>query len=390
MRRGPREDAQKRVCSALPRLTCSRSHWARAYRPASLAVAVALLSAAASSGCGSAKRDGLYDALAGAGGAAGGTGLAGSAGSSTGGSSDGGSGGFAGDGAGGAGSGGTSGGGGDSGAAGSGGGAGGGGGSSALPDLDAGTDASFADASAASRLGCAPAQQVDCNVLSAALRHRYSFAGTGSAVRDGVGTAHGSVINGQLSGSGAVVLTGAATPENYVDLPNGMLSALGSATLEAWVSWDGGDPWQRIFDFGSGQGAEDAREGGDAYLFLTPRSDADTVRAAFISSETLGEVQLDSTAPLPSGAVSHVAVVVDGQAGTLALFIAGAPVGSIALPSSLAALATDDNNWLGRSEFPADPAFDGSLLELRIYSAALSAAQLALSFQLGPDAAVSE
>lgn len=255
---------------------------------------------------------------------------------------------------------------------------------------DAGADASFGDASAASRLGCAPAQQADCDVLTAALTHRYSFAGTGSTVLDGVGSAHGSVINGQLSGSGAVVLTGATSPENYVDLPNGIVSALGSATFEAWLSWDGGAPWQRVFDFGSSVAAEDAREGGDAYLFLTPRSAADTVRLSFISSETSGEVQVNSTAPLPSGVVSHVAAVVDAQAATLALFINGAPVGSIALPSSLAALATDDNNWLGRSEYPADPGFDGSLHELRIYSTPLSAEQLALSFQLGPDAAVSE
>lgn len=373
------------------RLTCFRFRRARFLRPLQLATALALLGAVVSFSCGSAKSDGLYAGLAGEGGVGGGPGGAGMGGSgagdgSTGGSAAGNAGSTSG-GAGGLGGGGAAGG----GPAGSGGAAAqGGAGGSAGADADAGADAALDDASAASLLGCAPAQQADCSVLRAALTHRYSFAGTGSAVLDRVGSAHGSVINGQLSGSGAVVLTGALAPENYVNLPNGIVSALGSATFEAWLSWDGGEPWQRVFDFGSSAGAEDAREGGAAYLFLTPRSAADTVRLSFISSETVGEVQVNSTAPLESGVVSHVAGVVDAQAATLALFINGASVGSIALPSSLAALAVDDNNWLGRSEFPTDPGFSGSLHELRIYSAALSPAQLALSFELGPDAAVSE
>lgn len=257
-----------------------------------------------------------------------------------------------------------------------------------MPDGDAGVDAALGDASAANRLGCAPADQGDCEALAASLAHRYSFAGNAASVLDSVGVAHGSVVNGQLSGSGAVLLSGAESPESYVDLPNGIASSQASATFEAWVNWAGGDPWQRIFDFGSSQTGEDVRAGGEEYLFLTPRSDLDTVRVTFLSSETVAEVQVNATAPLPSGVVTHVAVVVDGQAATLSLFIDGASVGAVALPSSLAALAGDNNNWLGRSEFPTDPGFAGSLLELRIYSAPLSAAQLALSFQLGPDAAV--
>jgi hypothetical protein len=254
--------------------------------------------------------------------------------------------------------------------------------------VDAAVGSGASDASAANRLGCGAADQADCDALAAALAHRYSFAGNTASVLDGIGLAHGSVVNGQLSGSGAVLLSGAESPENYVDLPNGLVSSLSSGTFEAWLQWGGGDPWQRIFDFGSSQTGEDVRAGGEEYLFLTPRSADDTVRVTFLSSETVDEVQVNSAAPLPSGVVSHVAVVVDGQAGTLALFINGAQAGSAALSSSLAALAGDHNNWLGRSEFPTDPGFAGSLLELRIYSAPLSAAQLALSFQLGPDAAV--
>ncbi|MEY2936225.1 MAG: hypothetical protein RL033_6974 [Pseudomonadota bacterium] len=380
------------MLAASSRLTCSRFP-----RASTLATTLASLIAAASSvvtssGCGSAARDGLFDSHAGASGAAGTSSAAGAAAGSGGlGGASGAPGGSSGAGGGdGIGGGGSSGG--VAGSSGSGSSGSGNSGSGNVPDGDAGVDAAVGsgagDASAANRLGCAEADQADCDALAASLAHRYSFVGNAASVLDGVGLAHGSVVNGQLSGSGSVLLSGAESPENYVNLPNGLVSSLGSGTFEAWLQWGGGDPWQRIFDFGSSQTGEDVRAGGEEYLFLTPRSSDDTVRATFLSSETVDEVQVNGAAPLPSGVVSHVAVVVDGQAGTLALFINGALASSAALPSSLVALAGDNNNWLGRSEFPTDPGFAGSLLELRVYSAPLSAAQLALSFQLGPDAAV--
>ena len=82
--------------------------------------------------------------------------------------------------------------------------------------------------------------------MKSALLHRYSFDGTGTAVTDSVGAAHGTVVNAQLSGSGTVVL-GGGTTDQYVDLPNGIVSSLTNATFEAWITWDGGNGWQRVF-----------------------------------------------------------------------------------------------------------------------------------------------
>jgi hypothetical protein len=164
------------------------------------------------------------------------------------------------------------------------------------------------------------------------------------------------------------------------------VSALGSATFEVWLDWAGGDVWQRIFDFGSTtNGREDEPGSGSRYLFLTPSAGGDVLRVAFRSPDVQGEVQVNAKAPLPSGVEEHVAVVVNASARTLALYQDGSLVGSVALPSSLATL-DDVNNWLGRSQFANDPALSGDLLEFRIYGAALSADQIALSFNLGPDA----
>ena len=40
-------------------------------------------------------------------------------------------------------------------------------------------------------------------------------------------------------------------------------------------------------------------------------------------------------------------------------------------------LGTTTQNWLGRSQYAADPTFNGRLQDLRIYSGALSAAEVA-------------
>jgi hypothetical protein len=257
----------------------------------------------------------------------------------------------------------------------------------APPLEDAGGAGTLRDAGDAGvsrqQLNCAPSDRANCNALVTALRHRYRFGGTGTNALDDVAGATGRVVQAQLSGTGSVDLSGNGA---YVDLPNGVVSALGSATFEVWLDWAGGDIWQRIFDFGSTtNGREDEPGSGSRYLFLTPRAGGDVLRVAFRSPDVEGEVQVNGKAPLPSGVEEHVAVVVNAQQRTLALYQDGSLVGSTALPSSLAVL-DDVNNWLGRSQFADDPALAADLLEFRIYGAALSADQIALSFSLGPDA----
>src|SRR5689334_13069117 len=76
------------------------------------------------------------------------------------------------------------------------------------------------------------------------LVHQYSFA---SDVHDSVGGADGALIGNATLTSGAAVLDGSV--HDYVDLPNDLVLSLTSASIETWVTWDGGPVWQRIFDF---------------------------------------------------------------------------------------------------------------------------------------------
>jgi hypothetical protein len=43
------------------------------------------------------------------------------------------------------------------------------------------------------------------------------------------------------------------------------------------------------------------------------------------------------------------------------------------------------NNWLGRSQYQNDEELAGTYHELRIYSRALSSAQISASYTAGPD-----
>jgi hypothetical protein len=338
-----------------------------------------VLGAVSGTGCGSPpSREGLFDRMTGdaAGSGNAGTGAQDGGGGSSGNSSlpnqIGGDAGQSGAGAGGAGTAGAS----------------GAGGSDSPAPRDAGADAAGdaapADAGDSNPLGCSPADRADCDALSSSIVHRYSFAGSGTDVVDSAGNAGGSLQNGQLSGTGEAALDG---DNQFVDLPNGIVSQLQSATFEAWVDWAGGNQWQRIFDFGSSDDVEGTPRLGQTYLFLTPRATGNSVRVTFQSASSNGELQVNSTNQLPADSEHYLAVVVDAQGHTLRLYIDGALAGSTAFQNQLSEL-DDVNNWLGQSQFSTDPLFEGSLLEFRIYGAALSEEQIALSFDLGPEAAV--
>jgi len=224
--------------------------------------------------------------------------------------------------------------------------------------------------------------------LEAALRHRYSFEGTGTAVvSDSVGTAHGTVVNGLLVGMSAVILNG-GTSDQFVDLPNGLVSPFEAVTLEAWVIWTGGTVWQRIFDFGNTVGGEGTQAAeGLTYVFLSPSSNPDGyLRAVTSLNGPTQETLVSASAPLTTNSIIQLAVVMDGINDLFLLYQDGVLIQSTSLAISPRSIV-DQNCWLGRSQFVSDPEFQGSIEEFRIYGAALSGSELALSAASGPDPA---
>jgi hypothetical protein len=213
------------------------------------------------------------------------------------------------------------------------------------------------------------------------LIHRYSFDGDGTRVVDSIGSAHGSLENGAvLDGAGHASLDGV---DDYVNLPNGLLSDLTDATLIAWVVWNGGPCWQRVFDFGSTDAGEDMVGNATSSLFATPLRCPGKGPAT--SFQTINDEfsSIDSDNRFPVLTVSALAVVVDTTKQELRMYAAGEPLGTSKALSL--ALLSDENDWLGRSQWVQDKYLQGTYDEFRIYDAALGDADLAALEAVGPD-----
>jgi hypothetical protein len=126
--------------------------------------------------------------------------------------------------------------------------------------------------------------------------------------------------------------------------------------------------WSRVFDFGVDMTSN---------MFLTPQNGTtSTLRFAITMGGNAGEQRLDATAALPTGAWHHVAVVLTGAGGTMYLDgqVAATNTALTLVPSSL---GSTGNNWVGRSQYTADPYLDGQIDDLVIYARALSAQEIA-------------
>ena len=188
----------------------------------------------------------------------------------------------------------------------------------------------------------------------------------------------------KLAGRGVVQLAGGSTGA-YVDLPNGLLSALTSATFEAWLTWGGGNNFQRVFDFGDSDHAtpENNPRYGKTYLFVSPKTAGGGVTFGYSLTGSGQELLVAGAAPLPQ-ALSQVVAVADATGDTLTLYLDGMLVGKQAWTGALSSI-NDVNVWLGRSQYNSDPELTATFHEFRAYGAALGAQEVATAFKAGPD-----
>lgn len=142
---------------------------------------------------------------------------------------------------------------------------------------------------------------------------------------------------------------------------------LGSSTdftFAAWIYWNGGAIWQRIFDLGDGT---------TKYMFLTPSSYSNTLRFAIKNGGA--EQIINHTAALPVNSWAHVAVTLSGNTGKL--FVNGAVVASNTAITINPVDLGSRLNYLGKSQFAPDPLFAGSLDDVRFVGNALSDSEIA-------------
>jgi hypothetical protein len=232
------------------------------------------------------------------------------------------------------------------------------------------------------------------------LIHRYSFNESpgSTTVTDSIRGSNGVARVVNNSGGSIPTFDGAeATLDGvggYIDLPNRMVSGLTNLSVEAWITWESGGTWARIFDFGTnnlGEDFEGTNSGftGGRYVFLTVTAGTNPRFAISATDPPNGNTEptvINSSVPLTTGpgvAQKHHVVVAYGPAGGR-MYIDGNLVGSTTVYTPLSNVR-DVNNWLGRANWP-DPLFGGKFDEFRIHSSVLGQLEVLASRESGPNA----
>jgi hypothetical protein len=160
-------------------------------------------------------------------------------------------------------------------------------------------------------------------------------------------------FSGGIVDSMAIVLNGT---KDFVQLP-ATVANQEAITIAAWVFWNGGTPWQRIFEFGNNE---------SEYMNLTPR--------LRFSIKNGGSEQRVDASSLPEGEWAHVAVTL-GESGAR-LFLNG----ELANESSDIKIKPDDFkpvlNYIGRGVSEV-PMFNGKVDDFRIYNYQLTTQEIA-------------
>lgn len=158
----------------------------------------------------------------------------------------------------------------------------------------------------------------------------------------------------------------------YVSLPEDVTEDLSDFTIATWVKLDNVSTWSRVFDFGDSNGR---------YMFLTPRAGSGNVRFAIATNYRHNEDILEGTTALPTNQWVHIAVSLSGRTGRL--YVNGVLVDSnTAMNLNPAQVGGTSQNWIGRSQYTADPYLNGKIDDFRIYNGALSAGTI---YQLAND-----
>jgi hypothetical protein len=201
--------------------------------------------------------------------------------------------------------------------------------------------------------GLAAGQQVQIGTGAATetrtIAHVTNSGATGPRVPGKIGNAV------RLSGNG-----------EYVNLPSGIVSGQRDFTISAWLNPSQNSAWSRVFDFGTGT---------NNYMFLTLSAGGGPLRFAISANGNGQEQQISAPGTLPLNAWSHVAVTLSGTTGTL--YVNGQPVGTNNnMTLTPADLGNTDQDWIGRSQFSADPFLAAIVDDFQIYDHALSAAEI--------------
>ena len=168
----------------------------------------------------------------------------------------------------------------------------------------------------------------------------------------------------------------------YVRVPTAVFANTTDITIAMWVNVTTSQSWQRLVDVGIDAHIPQNTNTGTKYMNIVPEgSDSTANNMLFRISKDGYDNEQKLTAPsLATGAWTHVTLVL-ATGGGGKLYIDGVEKdsqSSVTLrPVDLSAI---DYAFIGKAPFSANPPFDGTVDEFRVYNRALSAAEVLALF----------
>ena len=235
-------------------------------------------------------------------------------------------------------------------------------------------------------VGCTVAAFCCGAAADAAKRHEYTF--NGGNANDSVGTAHGTLEGGANVSVGQLNLSGTGA---YVNLPPATIGINNytATTIEAWFTNANTADWQRVFDFGNTNAANQCAN----CFFFSPTIGGTGFRAAITNADPgfNNEAQASGAGDLAANAQHYIAVTVDatsislyndGQLVQTTMLNTAPQTATLGAPSL--AQVSQTSAYLGRSLYAADAFFTGSINQLSIHDNVLTPAQIQANFTAGP------
>ena len=163
---------------------------------------------------------------------------------------------------------------------------------------------------------------------------------------------------GTSTGKALRLINNSSNNQQYVQLPYEVAGSE-ELTVAMWVKLQSNTTWIRLFDFGYDTGH---------YMFLTPNG-GNVMRFAIKNGAE--EQTVDCQSKLPTAVWKHVAVTIGKEKTTI--YVDGEVAGSSTAITISPADVRPVLNYLGRSQFVADPLFQGQIDDVRIYNFAVTA-----------------
>lgn len=160
---------------------------------------------------------------------------------------------------------------------------------------------------------------------------------------------------------------------SYLQLPSDLNKAMGDDfTISTWVKFDTLNYWMRVFDFG-------ADNTDYAFLGLSTPND---LRYALLSKDTPSELNMTATSVIYEDIWYHISLV--RESTVMKLYINGSlACESAAFKDNSPSDIENSMNYIGKSQFSADPYFNGRVDEFKVFNKALDSREIVENMTTG-------